>query len=246
MLLFGAIVFLSLNVFGQTPCVRIVYVDPVNDLVTLQSFEETETIDMTAYSFCSAFACDDLSSLVVNFGQLNIPPGDSVQFVIESLADNAADIGLYSDSDEFFNPDFMVDFMQYQGSISLFNHATAQAKGIWTSGTYIDTAAPYTYYGSGCADNGVDFWANPNGLSSIELASKLKFAINSGFVEVSMSELNAAQIKLYDINGRLQYNNVITDNTHRLNTASLPSGLYFIQVLVDRAVVTKKVMISAQ
>jgi len=38
----------------------------------------------------------------------------------------------------------------------------------------------------------------------------------------------------------------VNEQVHRVNTDLLPDGMYFIQVLVDQAVVTKKVMVTAR
>lgn len=139
------------------PNPRFSWVDPVNDIFEITNYGD-EAIDISDYRLCSEirYPQGPLSTLTLESGSLNLGPGESVRVSGWPVNDAAADLGLYLPSGSFGSAANMVDFLQW-GAGGIGRENVAATKGIWTAGTFINGAAPYTYTGEG-TQNGVEFW----------------------------------------------------------------------------------------
>ena len=136
--------------------VRIEKVYPDEDMYTFTNFGDA-AVDISGYRLCSRLVyTQDLSSLTLVEGSLNLAPGASVTLSGWPIDDNAADLGLYLSSGDFASADAMVDFMQY-GDDDQGRESVAVQKGIWSAGDFVEGNPPFTYVGNGTQD-GVNFW----------------------------------------------------------------------------------------
>ena len=144
------------------PRVRIVKVYPDEDRYTFTNFGN-EAVDVSGYRLCSRFVyTQNLTSLTLVEGSLNLAPGASVTLSDWPIDDNAADLGLYLPSGDFSDANAMVDFMQY-GDDGQGRESVAVQKGIWSAGDFVEGNPPFSYVGNGLQD-GVNFWeASPGG-----------------------------------------------------------------------------------
>jgi len=146
--------FVALSCFAQSN-VRLIKVDPVNDVVTIKNFGD-ETEDISKYRFCARFTYTDLDLVTVDAGSLNLVAGAEVTLSGWPLTESGSDLGLYVTSPTFSDPSDMVDFTQW-GSSPNGRESVAVTKGIWDVGDFLDGNAPYTYIGDG-TQNKLAFW----------------------------------------------------------------------------------------
>ena len=136
--------------------IRLLEVDPVNDVVTIKNFGGS-AVDISSYRFCALRFYTFLTDLNLESGSLNLSAGASVTVSGWQLSDDS-DLGLYLASGAFSSSTAMVDFTQWGGShVNDGREGVAVAKGIWTTGDFITGNAPYTYIGDG-NQNELSFW----------------------------------------------------------------------------------------
>jgi len=138
--------------------VRFTTVVPETDQVTIENFG-TETVDISSYRLCSKFSYTSgwgLQDLNVTAGSLNLAPWASVTLDWFAFDDTSADLWLYEPTGGFSSSDAMSDFVQ-RWSAGNGRESVANAKGIWTSGEFLDENAPFTYPGDGTS-YGVTVW----------------------------------------------------------------------------------------
>ncbi len=136
--------------------VRIVSVDPANNLFTLQNFGSA-AVDISDFRLCSKFQyTPDLEGLTIVTGSLNLAAGATVTLSDWPLDEAGADLGLYQQTSDFEDADTMQDFVQWV-TAGNGRESVAVQKGIWGSGEFIEGNGPYTYTGNG-QQNGVDQW----------------------------------------------------------------------------------------
>ncbi|MFQ5639018.1 MAG: FlgD immunoglobulin-like domain containing protein [bacterium] len=133
-----------------------------DDQIELKNFGST-SVNVSSWWFCALGLYDQISTLTVVSGELNIPPGGLLALSGKSLNNSASDLGLYStNAGGFTSPSDMEDFVQW-GSGGLTRESVAVSKGIWTAGEFVATVAQGSsieYDGDG---NLVEDWfAQPN------------------------------------------------------------------------------------
>jgi len=158
--------------------IRLVEIDPINDIITLRNFGGITT-DVSSYWFCARFSYNQLGSLVVESGSLNLAAGATVSFSGKALNNTSSDLALYS-TPSFTSSVAMLDFAQW-GAAGIGRESVAETKGIWTAGTFISIASPYEYIGDG-SQNGVNFWASlcVNTASNISRTACDSYTVPSG------------------------------------------------------------------
>ncbi len=142
----------GLSCFSQ---IRLIEVDPVNNVVTLKNFGGS-MVDISDYRFCARFQYTDLDLVTVDAGNLNLAAGAEVTLSGWPLLEAGSDLGLYVPLPTFTDPSDMVDFTQW-GSSGNGRESVAVTKGIWDAGDFLDGNAPYTYIGDG-TQNKLAFW----------------------------------------------------------------------------------------
>ncbi|WP_299714089.1 spondin domain-containing protein [uncultured Tenacibaculum sp.] len=118
----------------------------------------TEAADISEYWLClGPGAYQKIGDLTPESGSTTIP-ADGYLVVSYNLPDDKGGLGLYS-TNEFTNPDAIIDFVQYGDSGSARENVAASA-GIWTAGDFVPTVKSednsIIYDGEG---NGVMNWA---------------------------------------------------------------------------------------
>ena len=121
--------------------VRIVEVNPITNIVTIKNCG-TCPINLNNWQLCSKFSYTAISSGMVVAGSLNLAPNASVSLQW-NFDERGGDLGLFVPGGSFANPAAMEDFVQWN-SAGNGRESVAAAKGIWTSGTFVAGAAPYT------------------------------------------------------------------------------------------------------
>ncbi|MEO9483920.1 MAG: hypothetical protein ABJG47_10760 [Ekhidna sp.] len=140
----------------QESNVRIITVDPAGDLVTLKNFG-TEVEDLSNYFFCMRKVYPGLSTITPVSGDLTLDPNEEVQLPV-AINDASSDVALYLNNNGFASAENMIDFMQFGQDVGADGRANvAVDKGIWTTGEFVEGAAPYNFTGT-TDDTGASFW----------------------------------------------------------------------------------------
>ena len=142
------------------PCcrnIRISQADPSINQFSLKNFGTCQ-IDISQYKIISGSQFATLNTLNVLSGLLTVNGGSTV--ILEWPAwtpdPSGIDLALFLPNSSFTNPDNIVDFVQWLDTGNP-REAVANIAGLWTSGTTVMNASPYTYFGNG-VQYGVDFW----------------------------------------------------------------------------------------
>ena len=148
-------ILLVIAVLGLTHVsaqVRIAKLDPATNTVTLKNYG-TSNVPISGFWFCNFPAYGQVSAMTA---VSNLGPGEEV-IITSNINFGVSDgeFGLYN-SNSFGSSTAMEDYMQW-GSAGHVRESVAVAKGIWTSGTFVDVAAPFAYSGTG-SQNGADQW----------------------------------------------------------------------------------------
>ena len=139
--------------------VRLIYVDPVADIIKIKNFGGT-TVDISSYRFCANFSYipATLSAMAILNGSLNLAPDSTVSLTGKPLS-TLSDLSFYLPTGVFGSSTAMVDFVEW-GSSPNGRELVAVAKGIWSTGDFLPGVGPFYYIGDGSAtDVGVAFWA---------------------------------------------------------------------------------------
>ena len=99
----------------------------------------TEAVDVSDLFLCDFPAYPRISSLTVLSGSMTIP-SEGYLVVSWTNIDDDAEIGLYtSDTNNFGNADFVLDYMQY-GSAGHTRESAAVTAGVWATGEFLELA----------------------------------------------------------------------------------------------------------
>ena len=147
--------------------VRLVFVDPVNDLVTLKNFG-TEEEDISGYFFCRRRDYAELSTLTLVSGDLSLEADEEVQFNL-SIEDGSSDVALYANNNGFASADNIIDFMQFGADVGDAGRVNvAVTAGIWTEGDIVEGVAPFTFIGS-ASNNGANWWGDDANIRMVNI-----------------------------------------------------------------------------
>lgn len=168
--------------------VRIIGVDPNDDLVTLKNFGTT-TADISGYYFCIRKVYPGFSTLTPVSGDLMLDPNEEIQFTV-AINDISSDVGVYLNNSGFTSAENMVDFMQFGEDVGTDGRVNvAVEKGIWTAGEFVEGNAPYNFNGTG-DDTGSSFWASA---AAIRIVS-----INPDTESVTIKNLGETEMDISD------------------------------------------------
>ncbi|WP_299276092.1 T9SS type A sorting domain-containing protein [uncultured Psychroserpens sp.] len=215
--------------------IRILNVDPAGDTVTIKNFGGA-TVNIASYRLCSLFSYKTLSTqTTVVDGSLNLGPDAEVTIFAEnylSLSTTAADLGLYFPTGNFGTASSMVDFMQW-GAGGQGRENVAVAKGIWTAGTFVNVAPPYSFTGS-AVDTGVTFWDTLLSVDDIETTSSFTVYPNPTNallnIEITSSEAGLTY-QVFDILGKqIISKNLESERLSQIDVSNWNSGLYLIKI----------------
>ncbi|MEO1050156.1 MAG: hypothetical protein AAFX87_06010 [Bacteroidota bacterium] len=141
-----------------TSSVRLVFVDPINDLVTLKNFGREEE-DISGYFFCRRRSYVGLGTLTPVSGDLTLSADEEVQFSL-TIDDASSDVALYANNSGFANADNIIDFFQFGANVGGAGRIdVAVAAQIWNDGEFTDGIAPFTYLGD-ASGVGASLWGD--------------------------------------------------------------------------------------
>lgn len=88
----------------------------------------------------------------------------------------------------------------------------------------------------------ITFTTSSVGVEDYTLANQVKLYPNpaSEYVEININNMTASQVAVYDIYGKLLNTIKMQGNTARLDIHDFADGMYFVRVLSDKGIVTKK------
>ncbi len=216
--------------------IRLVEVNPSSNKATIKNFG-TSTIDISSYWFCTLFAYDQLSSLTVDSGSLNIANGATVVISGVNLNNSDADLGLYN-TNSFGSSTAMVDFMQW-GDAGNGRESVANTAGIWTTGNFLAGSGPFIYNGDG-SQNGITFWQEGTlSIRDVILNASLSIYPNPVVETLKIKKLQNINLKIasiFDISGRLISSVDLTQtiSEKRIALNSITKGIYFIRITDDQ------------
>ncbi len=217
--------------------IRLVEVNPSANKAIIKNFGNS-TINISSYWFCTLFAYDQLSTLTVDSGSLNLVNGATVVISGVNLNNSDADLGLYINNSNFSLASNMVDFMQW-GDASNGREGVANTAGIWSSGNFLAGSGPFIYNGDG-NQNGVTFWQE--GTLSIQdenLNTALSIYPNPVEKTLKIKKLQNINLKnasIFDISGRLISSVDLTQtiSEKRIALNNITKGIYFIRITDDQ------------
>jgi len=133
--------------------------------VELHNFGDSE-VDVNEMWLCTFPNYSQIGFLDVLAGNSSIPPGGYLVVEWNVFGTTEGELGLYQegaggsdDFDFFANPDNMIDYMQYGSDVG-GRDDEAEAAGIWTDGTFVETvemSQSYSFFELN-ADDPVDNW----------------------------------------------------------------------------------------
>lgn len=221
--------------------VRLKLVNPANGSVTLHNYG-SGTVNVSTYWLCNFPNYNQLNSIPVTQGNLNLAPGAEVT-VTSSIGLSVADseVGLYNSS-SFASSVAMQDYVQW-GFAGHEREAVAVNKGIWTAGTFVSATPPLEYLGNG-SQNGAQFWGTTLGIDEFE--NDLKFTIVPNPIE-DILRLNFkrvvidGRIDVYNILGRLMITKQLsTTETVQMDVSGFSQGMYLIKITADTGSQTRR------
>ncbi|MFQ5677250.1 MAG: FlgD immunoglobulin-like domain containing protein [bacterium] len=109
-----------------------------SDQIELKNFGSS-AVDVSSWWFCARFIYNQISSLTVESGSLNIPPGGFLVLSGKALNDTGSDLALYI-TNVFSDENNMRDFVEW-GSASNGRETEAVRKGIWSAGEFVTGVA---------------------------------------------------------------------------------------------------------
>ncbi len=218
-----------------TSNVKLTMVNPVNHQIKIKNYGDAME-DISNWRLCSNFnytssgMASDGALTIIN-GDFNLSPNEEVTIEwtpATGFRIDGDDVGLYYATGAFNSPDAMVDFTQYL-TAGNGRESVAAAKGIWTTGAFIEGDAPYTYIGSG-TDTGVTFW---QGNLTVDNCTDLLISEygepdggNGKYIELYNSSSSAIDLSDYSI---WKISNGGTWPEFELDlSGSLPSGATFV------------------
>ena len=209
--------------------VRITYVDPINEWVTIKNFG-TEAVDISNYWLCQRPQYDQLSesgSISIVAGDFQLEPGEEVVIDISpsgasggftpitDLPDNG-ELGLFADATfGSTDPATLLDFVSWGGVTEPTRAGQAVEAGRWdTVESFVVGNAPFSYFG-GANDVGAVFWEGEEGaaivrITAIDLSSNWVTIRNFGNESVDISNYWLCQRPQYDQLGEAGSISIIT------------------------------------
>jgi hypothetical protein len=226
-----ALMFFTAFCFNTNAQVRLTVVNPSTGEVTMHNYGGT-TVDISNYQLCNFPSYNQLSSLTVTQGSLNLAAGADVTVITTVISNpNDAELGLYN-SASFASSVAMQDYMQW-GSAGHQREVVAVNKGIWTAGTFVNVAPPFEYTGNG-GQNGAPFWDTLLGLEDFENISSFSVTPNPTNTVLNLNFSQSAfsgEVAIYNLLGKqVNSKNISNTNLATFDVSSLNSGMYIITV----------------
>lgn len=220
--------------------VRLKIVNPTTGAVTLHNYGSS-TVNIGTYWLCNFPSYNQLNTLTVTQGSLNLAAGAEVTVTSNvGLSASDSELGLY-DSNVFGSSVSMKDYLQW-GSAGHQREVVAVNKGIWTAGTFVNAAPPFEYNGNG-AQNGAQFWATL-GIEDFEFGNSFYVYPNPSKTELNIqlnNRVSKANLEVFDLLGKQIVKQSIGSNTvSQINTSAWISGIYLIKISSEHNTETKR------
>lgn len=209
------------------------------DMIELKNFGSS-SVDVSSWWFCSKIIYNPISSMTAESGDKNIPAGGILVLSGKDFANNA-DLGLYTNNNNFASSSNMEDFVQWGGSLGAGGReSVAAGKGIWTGGTFVDGVAQghsIEYDGIGTGDSAWADAATPtlgaenSNVTSVEdpVGIPENFSLEQNFpnpfnpsTSINYTIPQSANL----INTRLEIFNLLGQKVRTLVNTKQPSGTY--------------------
>ena len=223
--------------------IRLKIVNPSTGAVTIHNYGSS-TVNIGTYWLCNFPSYDQLNTLTVTQGSLNLAAGAEVT-VISTVNLTVADseLGLYNSS-TFGSSTAMQDYLQW-GSAGHQREVVAVNKGIWVAGTFVSAAAPFEYIGNG-AQNGATFWDTFLSVEDYERENSFFMHPNPSDSMLNIELRNGitnANLEVYNLLGKqILTRDIKSENGLQLNISNWDSGMYLVKVTSDKRVETKRVI----
>ena len=213
--------------------------DGTQDWIELKN-TGSDTIDISSWVFCARlnYSNQTLAGLTLLDGNdLVLSPGEIVTLRWMDLNNSASDLGLYTSSANFADPNLMVDYLQWGTATNTGRANVAMAKGIWretapsqfdfvpSAGSGQSTAYSGTNSGSGLLTFGTDFTNGPptRGQENTATAS-LTVSKRSQSATVSAGGLITYTLTVTS-SGTTSNTNVVLTDTVPLSTTFVSAGV---------------------
>ncbi len=232
--------------------VRIIFVDSINDQITLKNFGNIP-VDVSSYQICTLASRYDSVHTLTESTDLILDPDDELVLNREINADTS-DVALYSNADNFSSADNIVDFMQF-GSSGNGRDSVAVAAGIWNADEFVGGNSPFTYTGNG-NQNGASYWEGTvvsnedEGFNTmpdeISLSQNFPNPFNpSTNISFTITEPGFVSLAVYDVLGRqvgllVNETKPIGEFTVSFDARDLSSGLYIYQLRTAGTVINRQ------
>lgn len=221
--------------------VRIQLVNPATGSVTLHNYGAS-TVNVSTYWLCNFPNYNQLSSIPVTQGSLNLVAGAEVT-VTTSISLQVADseLGLY-DSSSFGSSVSMKDYLEW-GSAGHTREVVAVNKGIWSAGTFVSATPPLEYIGNG-GQNGAQFWGTALGIDEFESGSSFLIYPNptNSILNIQLNNsITIGTIYVFNLLGKEIFTQKINSvNQSEIDVSNFNDGLYFIKISTDSSSDTKR------
>ncbi|NNC82612.1 MAG: T9SS type A sorting domain-containing protein [Flavobacteriales bacterium] len=229
---------------GGGECIRLVSVDPQNDLITIHN-RTLATIDISDYRLCSLFSYGDISAQPALFGDPSAIPPDDFLVLFWNLDDIDSDMALYLPTGAFSDPGSMVDFMQY-GAAGNGRESEAAEAGLWVAGTFVEGSDPAGFTGN-CGQHGVEYWFSA---TSVEEFDQEQVTLSPNpfqdriELRMNMPVQGDIMFRVMNITGEVIFEEQMGKGmqlNYTLDSSLWSSGIYFFQMsLDDQVVLTRK------
>ena len=148
--------------------VRIVNIDPTNDLIVLKNFGDV-TQDISGYFFCRRKQYANVGGITPTSGDYMLEPNEEIEFPL-TMDDNASDVAIYKNNSGFGSADNIVDFLQYGDDVDTDGREdVAVTAGIWTEDEFVNGVGPFSYTGDGSVNGSTQWDATADGASNVRL-----------------------------------------------------------------------------
>ena len=235
------IMLISFSFITVQSQVRLKKVDPSNGAVTLHNYGGS-TVNVGSYWICNFPDYDELSSLSVTQGSLNLAAGAEVTVTSTiGLQVGDSELGLYNSS-SFGSSTAMQDYVQW-GSAGHQREVVAVNKGIWSAGTFVSATPPLEYTGNG-SQNGSQFWGSALGIDEFNSVGNFRLiqnpVENNLFLEFA-GVVDQGEIIVHNILGVFMTSKTIeSESSTNINTSNFSKGIYFVTVNSNDATQTKR------
>ena len=117
--------------------VRINEIDPTGKWAEIVNESTTDAADVSGWFICREPSYAQLSSLNIQSGSTNIPPGGFLVVDFASIESPDGELGLYRNDNDFGNSANIIDYVEYGAAVGP-RESVAVAAGVWVAGEFTE------------------------------------------------------------------------------------------------------------